>query len=137
MAWDIAINLQTGDLMWTGTNDFASRDGTDLDKQRIHVRLFIERGEFIYDPSNGALGSRLLDILHLPRARALAEADLYVREALEPMEDIAVTEVGIEELSDSRTIRLKVGFQPRFDSSELSLTLGETPQEVFFIDVPA
>ena len=98
MAWDIAIDLVTGDLVWTGINDFAARDGSALDKQRIHVRLFIERGEFIYDPTNGALGSRLLDILRLPRQRAINEADLYVREALEPMDDIEVVNVGVEEV---------------------------------------
>lgn len=98
MAWDIAIDLVTGDLVWTGINDFASRDGSALDKQRIHARLFIERGEFIYDPTNGALGSRLLDILRLPRQRALNEADLYVREALEPMDDIEVVNVNVEEV---------------------------------------
>jgi hypothetical protein len=98
MAWDVAIDLVTGDLVWTGVNDFGSRDGSALDKQRIHVRLFVERGEFIYDPTNGALGSRLLDILRLPRQRALNEAELYIREALEPMDDIEVVNVGVEEV---------------------------------------
>ena len=143
MAWDIAVDLVTGDLVWTGVNDFAARDGSALDKQRIHVRLFIERGEFIYDPTNGALGSRLLDILHLPRQRALNEADLYVREALEPMDDIEVANVGVEEVLvpvtgavDQRVIRLTVSYHPKFDNSDIS-TPPETTLESFAIDVPA
>lgn len=137
MAWDIAINLQTGDLVWTGVTDFGSRDGSALDQQRIHVRLFIERGEFVYDPEGGALGSRLLDILRLPRARALLEADLYVREALEPMDDIQVTKVEVLEVEeDARMVRLNISYQPRFDDSDAT-SPPETLQETFSIDVPA
>lgn len=93
MSWDLAIDFRTGDLVWTGNNDLGSRGGEDIDKQRIHVRLFIERGEFIYDPTHGGLGSRLLDVVHLPRERAIMEAPLYVREALAPMEDIEIVSV--------------------------------------------
>jgi hypothetical protein len=122
MAWDIAVDLVTGDLVWTGVNDFAARDGSALDKQRIHVRLFIERGEFIYDPTNGALGSRLLDILRLPRQRALNEADLYVREALEPMDDIEVVNVAVEEVivpihQSSHTLRTNGIRNPSFEDT--------------------
>jgi len=137
MAWDIAIDLQTGDLVWTGITDFASRDGSALDQQRIHVRLFIERGEFIYDPTNGALGSRLLDILRLPRARAMLEADLYVREALEPMDDIQVTNVEVVEIEeDPRVVRLNITYHPRLDATDVA-SPPETMQETFAIDVPA
>lgn len=122
MAYDIAIDLKTGDLVWTGINDFGSRDGDALDKQRIHVRLFIERGEFIYDPTNGALGSRLLDILRLPRQRALVEAELYVREALEPMDDIEVSSVGVEEViapthQTTQVLRTNAVRNPSFEKS--------------------
>lgn len=135
MAWDLAIDLGTGDLVWTGINDIASRSGDALDKQRIHVRLFIERGEFIYDPTHGALGSRITDALHLPRQRALQEIGLMVREALEPMEDIEITDVGVVEQDDGRSVLLNISYKPRFDSADIFMG-DETLQENVMVEVP-
>ena len=134
MAWDLAIDLKTGDLIWTGNNDFGSRGGEDLDKQRIHVRLFIERGAFLYDPTHGGLGSRLLDAIHLPRERAIIEAPLYVREALDAMHDIEIIDVKAKEQTDPRQLLIEVSYKPTFDLGEES-TPEESVQENVTIEI--
>jgi hypothetical protein len=135
MAWDLAINFTTGDLVWTGNNDLGSRGGDDIDRQRIHVRLFIERGEFLYDPTHGALGSRILDAAHLPRERAINEVALLVREALEPMRDIEVIQVNVKEQTNPRVLLVEISYNPLFDVAE-ELTPEETLQENVIVEIP-
>jgi hypothetical protein len=135
MSWDLAIDFGTGDLVWTGNNDFGSRGGSDVDKQRIHVRLFIERGEFLYDPTHGGLGSRLLDVTHLPRDRAIIEAPLYVREALSSMEDVEITNVQAVEQEDPTVLKLEISYKPTFDIGEESMP-EETIEENVIVEIP-
>lgn len=93
MPVDLAIDLNSGDLLIAPNNDAEIRSGQDLVNQRIRVRLKIWRGQWTLDPTNGTLGSGLRDALRLPMNMALQAIPLLVREALTPMEDILVTDV--------------------------------------------
>lgn len=107
MAADIGIDKRTGDWLFSANVDLQRVYGNDVTLQRIHTRLKIARG-WVGD-STGTLGSRLRDILHLPRGRALAEARLYVEEALEPMTDIRVLDVDVQEVDENmREIKINI-----------------------------
>jgi hypothetical protein len=109
----LAIDFNTGDLLLAPNKDFDVRTGTQVTEQRIRVRLKVRQGEWVLDPSDGQLGSRLLEIMRLPRWRAEAEAELAIREALEPMEDIQLSEV-IVSLSEenSRALNVTISYLP-------------------------
>lgn len=93
MAIDLAIDYNTGDLRIAPNKDFERRVGEATVEQRIHVRLRIYQGEWALDPTGGSLGSRLHEVTRLPNWRAVQEASLVIREALEPMDDIRVQDV--------------------------------------------
>lgn len=59
----------------------------------------VERGEFIYDRS-GVLGSRLRSILGMGLPRGGPALEMLIREALEPMDDIAVSGISIYTFND-------------------------------------
>lgn len=75
-------------------------------KQCLMIRLGVERGSFIYDET---LGSRLKLLLNEKPSKVKQMADLYVREALEPEEDIEIIKVDVKWL-DKRKILILVYF---------------------------
>lgn len=102
--WDLALDLQTGDLVFNANLDLASVVDYNVITQRIHTRLFIERGGYIYDDS-GRLGSRLGTIgLRLPMDKSHEILPGLVREALEPMDDIIITEIEVHDPGEESVI---------------------------------
>lgn len=99
ISWDLQIDLRTGDLVWNSIRDLSAVEAENLIRQRIHVRLKVERGAFIYDEA-GTLGSRLNSLLDAGVPRAAANIEMIVREALEPMTDIVVTDVVVNYYGD-------------------------------------
>lgn len=96
MAVDLAIDYNTGDLILSPNRDLEIRVGDDVISQRIRVRLRISQGDWLLDPTNGTLGSRMLDVLRLPVDVAMAEVELVIREALAPMTDIRINSVDVK-----------------------------------------
>jgi hypothetical protein len=110
MPTDLALNFSNeGDLVFAANRDLQVVTGPDLIKQRIMVRLFIQK-PWDYDPTGGTLGSRLYDVTHYQRRRALSYVELIVREALEPMNEIRVTDVVIKETDDERRIEIYIQY---------------------------
>lgn len=105
MAWDLAQNLQTGDLVWDAKRDLHYADGLGLIQQRIHRRLMIERGDFVFDRT-GNLGSRLYSLLNMGIPSASAGIEMIIREALNPMDDINVTDITIHYYGDGTNVVL-------------------------------
>lgn len=99
MSWDISQDLQTGDFVWDSKRDLLGAEGLGLIQQRIHRRLMIGRGEFLYDRS-GQLGSRIRSLLNMGIPAASGGLEMLIREALTPMTDILVTTVDVFSFGD-------------------------------------
>lgn len=107
---DAAIDKDTGDWLFSAIRDLQMVEGDNLIVQRVRTRLLVEQG-WELDPTDGTLGSRLTSVLHLPRVQALTQIDMMVREALLPMEDIIIQEIGYEEdADDPRIVRVKLQY---------------------------
>lgn len=123
MAWDLALDADSGDVIFGPSRDLLGTTGSGLVEQRIIVRCKIRRGSFVYDENN-TLGSRLHEITRFDSGRQLREAPALVQEALEPMGDIRVLGVDAEITEDNR-LSLGVRFQPIVGTDE-----GSIPTEV-------
>lgn len=91
--YDLALS-EHGDLFVAANRDLAGISGVDLIEQRIRTRLKVHRGSWVYDTEE-TFGSYLYRTINLPPEEAEARAEDYVREALQPMEDIAVVDVEV------------------------------------------
>lgn len=138
MSWDIRQDLETGDWLFDSRRDLQSVEAENLVQQRIHVRLMVERGEFIYDNS-GALGSRLRSVLGMGLPRGGPALEMLIREALEPMDDISISDIrvfsygdGTGKVTDPRVLLAQVKYNVIFTLS--SDVIGEIPGE-FSTDV--
>lgn len=119
MAIDLAIHPTTGDLVFGPNHDFHIVAAEDVIEQRVRNRIRIQRGVWEYDPTQGMLGSNVAGALHLPRYRAINELELHIRHALEPMRDIAVREITVEEdKDDERIVKVTIFYTPVFDPSQ-------------------
>lgn len=119
MAWDLALDRDSGDLMFGPASDLLGCTGEILTNQRILVRSRIPRGSFIYDKDN-TLGSRLFSISGASKKRQLAELPPLLREALEPMDDISIQSIDAQPLADGRveaTVRYQMN-SPSQNESE-------------------
>lgn len=117
MPVDLAFDFKVGDLAIAPNKDLDRKTGADLVEQRIRVRLKIIQGSWLLDPTGGSLGSRLTDALRLPMFRATTEIPLMVQEALEPMDDISVTNVVVEpDEDDSSSVSLTIYYSILDDS---------------------
>jgi hypothetical protein len=132
MAWDLAIDYNTGDLKVAPNEDFQARTGPATIDQRIRVRLRIEQGEWALDPSGGQLGSRLSEVLRLPNWRAMTELELVVKEALASMDDIDVQNVIVTK-TDERTIGMQIEYIPLFDDDDVALEQADVVTSSFVI----
>lgn len=122
MSFDLAIDYNTGDLLQAPNHDIQGRTGQDVYEQRIRIRLKIQRGTWALDPTNGELGSRLLELARVSSARAVADVEQYVREALEPMRDINVRDVTAKISPVSpKAITLDITYQPRLLAEDSTL----------------
>jgi phage gp46-like protein len=112
LSFDLAINYDTGDLLIAPNHDIQGRTGPDVFEQRIRIRLKIQRGTWLLDPS-GELGSRILELSRVSSQRAVQEIEQYVREALEPMDDITVRDVTAKtDPETQKIIMLDISYQP-------------------------
>lgn len=92
MAVDLALDALTGDLIATANNDIKLNTGAETIAQRMRNRLRIPQGTWALDPTE-QMGSRLSDAQRLPLDQALSAVPLYVKEALQQMDDIHVVSV--------------------------------------------
>ncbi len=97
------------DLVKKGLGDVKMVMGQEAVKQRLLLRLTIEKGTFIYDES---LGSHLKELHRAKPQQVNALADLYVREALAVEKDITVEQVALQWRS-RKSILLTVYYQWR------------------------
>lgn len=119
MATDIALDYETGDLVISPTKDLDLRTGPKTIDQRIRVRLRIIQGAWALDPSNGTLGSRIRDLFRQPVWRSAAEAELVIREALQPMDDISLQAVNVEiDDKDKRKLNVQIAYVASEDEGE-------------------
>jgi len=109
MAFDLAIDYNSGDLILSPHIDIERRVGIDTVQQRVRVRLRIHQGEWPLDFTGGTLGSRLFEALRYPQWRAQSEIGLIVREALAPMDDIIVNDVQVT-ITGPRTVSVVILF---------------------------
>lgn len=116
MSWDIKQDLKTGDWSFDARRDILGVEAQALVQQRIHVRLMIERGEFMYD-STGTLGSRLRTVLAMNIGQGFSATEQLIREALQPMEDIAIKSInvfragdGTNKVSDPRVLLAEIKY---------------------------
>lgn len=107
---DIAIDFVSGDLKLTANRDFAAMSGPDEIVQRIHLRLMIDQGTWLEDPTDGQLGSRLRSLLGMSASRIMGEAPILIKEALAPMTDIVVEDVEMELSADERTVAAHITY---------------------------
>lgn len=108
MAWDLKIDPATGDLTWDTNLDLAAVSGIEILRQRISTRLKIELGSFIY---NTDLGSRVRSIFQMGIPNTDQNLEMLVRDALEPMDDIIVTDIAITH-PDPRVSQVSIYYQP-------------------------
>lgn len=108
--WDLAVDGETGDLIFGPSRDLLGAAGSNLTDQRILVRCKIPRGSFTFD-ADGTLGSRLYKISSTSLDRKIKEAGALIREAVEPMDDIQVSEVNVD-VDENNRIRANVKYAP-------------------------
>lgn len=131
--YDFAIDINTGDWVFSGNRDIQGVQGNQVVAQRIYTRLSIVRGTWHLDPTNGSLGSRLETLFRIPRQRALLEARLMVEEALASMDDVNLTNVTIEE-EGLGGLRLKIDYE--VTQSDDFLPASDRLNESLTIDLP-
>lgn len=128
--WDLAIDLNTGDLVPSANGDFQGRAGPNVTHQRMIIRLRVPRGSWHLDPT-GTLGSRLRDVMRQPDFRAVPETQLVVEEALRPMDDIEVVNVTSgRDVDDHRVVGVQIDYQVR-DFDEETNSPVETATFIF------
>jgi hypothetical protein len=94
MSYDLALG-PTNDLLFGSNRDLLGVDGYAIYEQRIRTRLKIRRGSWVFD-TDKTLGSRLDLLYGRISEQAVGEINTFVNEALDDMEDIAVTNVQVE-----------------------------------------
>lgn len=91
MAVDLMIDFtNAGDLVVTPGNDVALVSGQAEVEQRMKVRIKVQFGTFMLDPT---LGSTVLGLLRSPTEMVLTQLPLVVKEALATMDDVQVIDV--------------------------------------------
>lgn len=140
MSWDLQIDLATGDLVWDAKRDLAPVQAEELIQQRVHIRLKIDRGSFIYDRS-GDLGSNLLALLDAGVPKTAESIMMLIQEALEPMTDISVTRInvytfddGSGQVTDPRQMKAVIEYQPVYAGSVSDTSI--TPPVTTSVTVP-
>lgn len=125
--FDLAIDLESCDLIFGPHTDLLGASGDVVTRQRILTRCKIPRGTWVYD-EDGTIGSRLLQISGRPSGQQLAQAPALVEEALEPMQDIQVGSVQAS-ITDDNKLAVFVNYQPVGGAPEdESVTTELTPE---------
>jgi hypothetical protein len=121
MAFDLAISPH-GDLVISGARDLQGCTGSQLNKQRIAIRLRIPRGSWTYDLT-GSLGSDLRNAINKPKDQASIEIPRTVGDALRPMVDVEITDVQVEEHEGNPLVT--VGFVTIIPQEEIGIGQSE------------
>lgn len=109
MAFDLALS-EHNDLIFAANRDLLGVGGVELVEQRVKLRIKMERGSWVYD-TNQDLGSNVHRALGKVYDLAASEIPTWVRQALEPMEDIQVHEVQLRQPSgDSQLAEIVVSY---------------------------
>lgn len=108
--FDLAIDLESCDLMFGPHTDLLGASGDVVTRQRILARCKIPRGSWVYDET-GTLGSRLYQISGHPTGQQLSQSPSLVQEALEPMQDIRVGQI-VPKVTQDNHLAVFVGYQP-------------------------
>lgn len=132
--FDLAIS-QYGDLIFSANRDLSGISGTARIEQCIRNRLKIPRGSWVYDPDK-RLGSRLHAVLQHDPARAEIEIPLYVREALDDMDEIEIGEVQLTISSDGRSWGVIVGYSVNTLPDGAGEPSASPDQEEFILSLP-
>lgn len=107
MAFDLAL-AANGDLVFAANRDWLGVSGTPQIEQRMRLRMKIPRGSWVYD-ENQRIGSRIHRVLRQTPDRAAVEIPIFVREALDDMNDISIGDVQVT--SDGRSISVVINYQ--------------------------
>jgi hypothetical protein len=111
LAWDIQIENEVGDIVFTPAHDIAGVGGEALLRQRVSMRCKIPRGTYLYD-TDGDLGS---DLHLVPRSPSPAQQEMAraaITEALEPMRDeIVIRDIEIT-VTEQNQLQVNVVFSP-------------------------
>jgi phage baseplate assembly protein W len=106
MAFDLAL-APNGDLVFAANRDWLGVSGTPQIEQRMRTRIKIPRGSWVYDENQG-LGSRIHRVLQQAPDRAVIEIPVFIREALDDMDDIAIQDVQV--VMDGRSVRVVIDY---------------------------
>lgn len=141
MSFDLKLNLATGDLEWNSIRDLSGVEAENLIQQRIHTRLKIERGSFIYDRT-GTLGSRLSAMLASGVPRNAQSLRMLIQEALTPMDDINITNIdvfvfgdGSGIVTDPRVISASISYDIVYATTGSDLSV-ESGQSTTLVSIP-
>lgn len=111
MAWDIQLEGEVGDIVFTPAHDIAGVSGAGLLRQRVSMRCKVPRGTYLYD-EDGDFGSNLHLVPRSPSPAHLDAAREAVTQALTPMGDeISVDDVSFE-ITDLNQLQVNVLFSP-------------------------
>jgi hypothetical protein len=111
VAWDIELEAETSDLVFSPARDIAGVSGEQILRQRISIRCKIPRATYMYDV-DGNLGSTLHLVPRISTPAQLEAAQGAVMEALEPMSDeINIISVDTVKTEDN-TLQVSVNFEP-------------------------
>lgn len=131
--WDLQIENEVGDLVFTPAHDLAGVGGQALLRQRVSIRCKIPRGTYLYD-IDGDLGSTLHLVPRSPSPAQMAEAREAVNTALEPMSDeITVDDVSFS-FTDNDQLQINILFSPHATDPDVP-TIDDSTEPGYAISV--
>jgi hypothetical protein len=95
LPYDLALS-EHNDLIFAANGDLQGVVGPEHVEQRIRLRIKMVRGSWVYD-LNGDLGSNVHGSLGKMYERAATEIPMFVRQALETMEDVVIQDVQLSQ----------------------------------------
>ena len=128
MALDLAINVNTGDLIFSPNRDLQYAQGDQIIRQRIHARLMIAK-PWALDPTGGELGSRIYSFLRSTTDKAKTQLRTAVMEALAPIDEISVETVDVS-TPDQRTVRIAI----QYVMLDVDLEVTQTDVQTIVVD---
>jgi hypothetical protein len=111
MAWDIQVENETGDLVFTPSHDYAGVEAEALLRQRVSLRCKIPRDTYMY-AGEDQLGSTLYQVPRNPSQAQEEDAYAAVTDALSPMSsEIDVQTIQLSK-TDNNSLQVEIGFVP-------------------------
>jgi hypothetical protein len=121
-------------LVFNANGDLAAAVGDNVVAQRIHTRIIIPLGSFIYNPN---LGSRLRGTsLRAPMNKGAQEISAVIREALQPMDDIEISEINVvPSETDPTSMTAHIAYRPLSVPDDPNSATGEESLSVDLSDL--